>query len=176
MVEGASQRLGVFDPLHGIEILLVDDDQDLAELLSYVISRSGASVRAVTSAREALSLLSEWTPDIVLLDVGMPMMDGYELLAEIRRRPRMQDIPAVAVTGQTHSLDRERAFEAGFDVHVAKPVDLTILIDVVEWLSSRRLPDSEVAPPASASRARRGHLDEGERATADAAYPLRWGR
>ena len=135
----------MFDPLYGTEVRVVDDDQDLVELLAYVISRTGASVRAATSAREALSLLSEWTPDIVLLDVGMPMMDGCELLREIRRRPLLRGVTAVAVTGQTHSIDRERAFEAGFDVHVAKPVDLMILIDLVEWLSSRRLPAAEFA-------------------------------
>jgi CheY-like chemotaxis protein len=123
--------------LDGTAVLVVDDDADSVEILSYVIEDAGATVRAATSGREALRVLAEWKPDVLLLDVAMPDMDGYQLLEAIRSRPGLRDIPAVAITGQAFPSDKERAFEAGFRVHIAKPFDAEALIDLVEWLARR---------------------------------------
>jgi CheY-like chemotaxis protein len=84
--------------LRGKHVLVVDDDPDIVDLIKFVVLQAGATVRTATGATEALNLLveSEWVPDVVLLDIGMPDMNGYELLLAIRRQDGIQSVPAVA--------------------------------------------------------------------------------
>jgi CheY-like chemotaxis protein len=123
--------------LDGTEVLVADDDADNLEIVGFIISAEGATVRTARNAREALDLLPAWRPDVVLLDIEMPSMDGYELLTAIRRHAGLHHVPAVAVTALGGASDKDRAFVAGFEAHMTKPFDGAALIDLVEWLASR---------------------------------------
>jgi CheY-like chemotaxis protein len=115
----------------------VDDDRDGLELLAHVIEQVGGDVRMAKNAREALALLLTWTPDVLLLDISMPDMDGYELLRTIRGVHRLQEVPAVALTALAFKRDEDRAAEAGFNAHVTKPYEVEGLIKLVERLASK---------------------------------------
>ena len=130
---------------------MVDDDPDNLEILGHVILAQGATVQRAKDAREALEMLPGWEPDVLLLDIEMPEMDGYELLSLIRLHPALRNVPAVAVTGLAHATDKDRAFEAVFEAHLAKPFDSAAVIDLVVWLSSRPRPAGRFGDPNPAS-------------------------
>ena len=135
--------------LDGTAVLVADDDPDNLEMLAYIMSAEGATVRTATSALEALELLPDWKPDVLLLDIEMPVTDGYDLLSTIRGRPDLRNVPAVAVTALGYPSDKDQAFAAGFDAHMTKPFDGAALIELVEWLVSR--PASAKARPRPSS-------------------------
>jgi CheY-like chemotaxis protein len=117
--------------LAGTAVLLADDDADNLELLQFVFEQEGAAVRGASSGKEVLALLRDWKPDILLLDISLPDLDGYELLGRVREDPAMREVPAIAITGRAYARDKQRAAEAGFVVHVTKPFDHEALIHVV---------------------------------------------
>ncbi len=121
--------------LNGTAVLVTDDDVENLDGLSFLIAHEGATVRTARSAREALNVLRTWTPDVILLDVSLPDMDGCDLLAAIRREPTLREVPAVAVTGLALARDRARCTEAGFAVHITKPFDLEALIGLIARLA-----------------------------------------
>lgn len=125
--------------LDGLRILLVDDERDTLDLINVELAQHGGDVTAVTSAAEALSLLAESEFDVLISDIGMPDMDGYELIRELRKRERGTDVrlPAAALTAYARVQDRMRAVLAGFSTHIAKPVEPTELITVVASLAGR---------------------------------------
>jgi CheY-like chemotaxis protein len=141
--------------LEGTAVLVADDDPDNLELLAYIMSAEGATVRTARSGREAMELLRDGKPDVLLLDIEMPVMDGYELLAAIRSRADLRNVPAVAVTGRGYPTDKERAFEAGFDAHMTKPFDGAALVELIEWLAAPSNRRSTNPGRASASVSRR---------------------
>jgi len=122
--------------LSGVRILLVEDEADSAEVIRRLLTRSGAHVTLAASMDEALDAVSRATPDVLLSDIGLPEHDGYELIAKLRARPNGQKIPAVALTALARSEDRTRALRAGFQMHVAKPVDSAELVAVVRNLAN----------------------------------------
>lgn len=124
--------------LKGVRVLLVDDSPDHRELVHVGLSAMGASVRTASDAAEALASLSEERPDVIVSDIGMPDGDGYTLIRRVRALPRDSggDIPAIALTGYARSEDRRRAYAEGFQLHVAKPVDLETLASLVAGLAS----------------------------------------
>lgn len=122
--------------LDGTAVLVADDDPDNLEMLAYIMSAEGATVRTASNAREAMELLPDWKPDVLLLDIEMPVTDGYELLSAIRNRADLRNVPAVAVTGLGYPSDKDRAFEAGFDAHMTKPFDGAALVELIEWLAA----------------------------------------
>jgi CheY-like chemotaxis protein len=129
----------VISSLAGTSVLLADDDVDNLELIEFLFQDAGATVRAVRSAEEALALLPDWKPDVLLLDISMPNMDGYELLETIRRdHDGYCEIPAIAITGGAFERDKRRAEAAGFAVHVAKPFDVEALLHLVRGLVDKR--------------------------------------
>jgi CheY-like chemotaxis protein len=128
--------------LHGAAFLVADDDADNLEILHYLIGQEGGKVRSAASAREALELLLTWTPDVLVLDISMPDMDGYELLSAIRGVTRLREVPAVAVTAHAYERDRDRCIQAGFVQHLPKPYDPVTLIEVLAGLSSRPVPEA----------------------------------
>jgi PAS domain S-box-containing protein len=120
-------------PLAGIRILLVDDEIDTRDFMSFVLQEHGADVTVASSASEALKAFAESPPDILLSDLGMPLMDGYSLMTQIRSISSEQggQIPAIALTAYAGEKDRDRAFAAGFQKHVAKPVEPSELVALI---------------------------------------------
>jgi CheY-like chemotaxis protein len=119
--------------LQGVRLLIVDDNSDTRELVATILEQQGAEVSSAASAKEALALLREELPDILVCDIAMPGDDGYELLRKIRSRPRNVggNLPAIALTAYARHEDRERALQAGFDAYLTKPVEPGDLIHVV---------------------------------------------
>jgi signal transduction histidine kinase len=118
-------------------VLLVEDSPDTLLLLNVLFEKRGCRVLAAESAAEALDIAARETPDIIISDIGMPGMNGYELLTSLRRLPGMEDVPALAITGYATEEDRARALAAGFNEHIAKPVDPNELIELVQKLASQ---------------------------------------
>ena len=129
----------LFPSLTGLEVLLVEDENDVREVLTIVLQRCGATVRAASSAREALDMIDKTQPDVLVTDIAMPIEDGYDLLKKIRAldNSRAAKIPAVALTGYAGSEDRKRAMAAGFQMHLPKPVDPEQLAAAVASLALR---------------------------------------
>jgi signal transduction histidine kinase/CheY-like chemotaxis protein len=125
--------------LTGLRVLLVDDEPEAREIISTVVSRTGADIRACSSAREALTTISDWKPDVLLSDIAMPDEDGYSLIKQIRMLPRDKggDIPAAALTAYARDEDRRRALDAGYQMHIAKPVSSSHLITMIARLTGR---------------------------------------
>jgi CheY-like chemotaxis protein len=121
--------------LAGTAVLVVDDDPDNVELLSFAIEQVGGTARGAEDAAAALQLLGTWLPDILLIDLSMPRVDGYELLATLRSSRTFRQIPAVAVTGHVFVEVKERCIEAGFAAHVTKPIDVAALLALIETLA-----------------------------------------
>jgi signal transduction histidine kinase len=123
--------------LDGVRLLVVDDDVDSRDLIEAILAEQGATVASASSARDALRLLEECRPDVLLSDIGMPDMNGYTLLRTIRAMPseRGGKTPAIALTAYARPSDGEQALAAGFHAHVMKPIDQSKLIAVVADLA-----------------------------------------
>jgi two-component system, sensor histidine kinase and response regulator len=126
-------------PPSAASILLVEDSADSRETLAEVLRLLGYQVRVAASAQEALAQLAGWRPDAILSDIGLPGTDGCELMRQVRRLPEQAGVVAVAVTGYGTREDRDAALAAGFDTHLAKPLDLPALDrQLQELLAGRR--------------------------------------
>ncbi len=119
------------------KILVVDDNPDSRHLLRAILRRSCESVLEARQGREALDVITHAEPDLVLLDLEMPVMDGFAVLSQLRQNPRFAALPVVAVTANAMHGDRERALSAGFDAYVTKPVHAVSLRKQVEQLLRR---------------------------------------
>jgi PAS domain S-box-containing protein len=108
-------------------VLVVDDSRDIAETLAMLLEDSGHQVRTAHSGPEALAMVREVVPELILLDIGLPGMDGYEVARRLREDQATRAVRLVALTGYGQASDRERASQAGFDAHFVKPVDLDVL-------------------------------------------------
>lgn len=117
-------------------VLVVEDSPDTLSLLNVLFEKRGCLVLAAESAAEALELAAQQTPDIIISDIGMPEMNGYELLSKLRSLPGLEKVPAVAISGYAMDEDRDRALAAGFTAHIAKPVDPDELFMLVQKLAS----------------------------------------
>jgi len=122
--------------LKGIRVLAVDDEADMRELTKFILMQAGAEVTVVTSADEALLSLSQTKPDILVTDVGMPTVDGYMLLRQIRTLTQAEGgtIPAIALTAYAGEVNRQQALAAGFQRHLTKPIDPEVLIETIAVL------------------------------------------
>jgi len=122
----------VTDRLDNMKILIVDDEADTRELLRQGLEYCGATVSVAASAAEAVEAVMAKTPDILISDIGMPGVDGYDLIRQIRRLPAASGgkVPAIALTAYTRTEDRLQALRAGYDMHVPKPVELAELVAV----------------------------------------------
>lgn len=129
--------------LSGLRVLAVDDEADARELLAELLSTNGVDVRVAASGVDALATLDHWRPDVLISDIGMPDMDGYELLRELRfkeNKGKHTRLPALALTAYATAEDRMRALESGFQMHIAKPVDPAELTTVLASLAGRLNP------------------------------------
>jgi PAS domain S-box-containing protein len=125
--------------LDGLKVLAVDDEVDTREVLRTAFEQCGAEVTTAASASEALALLLETRPDVLISDIGMPDEDGYELISKVRALSVESGgkIPAVALTAYARAEDRLRALRAGYQMHVPKPVELAELVAIVSRLTER---------------------------------------
>lgn len=125
--------------LQGVRVLAVDDEADMRELTKFILMQAGAEVTVVASAHEALLSLSEVIPDILVTDVGMPHMDGYMLLRQIRTLTQAQggQIPAIALTAYAGEVNRQQALAAGFQRHLTKPIEPEVLVKTIAVLVKR---------------------------------------
>ncbi|HEX8283068.1 MAG TPA: ATP-binding protein [Pyrinomonadaceae bacterium] len=139
----ATPEAGAPSALGGLRILVVDDHPDARELLSMVLGRAGARVSTAASAAEALELFQRGELDVLVSDVGMPVVDGYSLVGRVRELAagRGGRIPTVALTAYATGEDRRRALAAGFDAHLAKPVEPSELVSVIAGLVAPGEPD-----------------------------------
>ncbi len=123
--------------LDGRRILAVDDQADTLAVVTRVLTRAGAEVRTAASAVEGLSILGDWRPDLLISDVGMPGQDGYTFIRAVRARNGGRRFPALALTAFAREADRKTAIDAGFDEHLAKPIDAAVLLSTVEQVLRR---------------------------------------
>jgi CheY-like chemotaxis protein len=126
--------------LGGIRVLVVDDDQSNLQMIAQLLRVHGASVMISSDSTRALDIAKGWGPDALILDIGMPVKDGYQLLPELRAvlGKDARALPAVAVTGFASQEDSAKALRAGFQAHVAKPFDMTGLCQLVAQLVGPR--------------------------------------
>jgi PAS domain S-box-containing protein len=131
-----SEALGRLISLKGLRVLVVDDEADARELMRMVLRFSGAEVTAAACAEEAFEQLEHWHPDILVSDIGLPGDDGYVLIQKLRKweAERGRSIPALAVTAYARAEDRRRALSAGFQMHVAKPLEPADLVAAIDSL------------------------------------------
>jgi len=119
-------------PLHGRTILVVEDHDDARELIMAVLGAAGARVLAAATTAEALEHAGRERPDLMVADLGLPVEDGYSLLAQLRRL--YADVPAVALTAYARTSDRDRALASGFQRHLVKPMDPKWLVELIASL------------------------------------------
>ena len=119
-----------------LRVLLVDDQPDLLSMLDLMMQRRQYEVRTCQSASEALKAASEFAPHVVVSDIGMPEMDGYEMMEAMREQPQFGPFRAIALTGYDLKLDGDRAKRAGYDAHLAKPIEFDQLFEMIENLAS----------------------------------------
>ena len=108
-------------------LLLVEDNLDSAEILSLLLEREGFDVRVALDGVEALSVLQGFSPDVAILDLGLPGITGYELIAQLKAKPELKACRFVALTGYSGSEVTKQTVTAGFDAHLTKPFDLSTL-------------------------------------------------
>jgi PAS domain S-box-containing protein len=125
--------------LEGLHILIVDDEMDALDLITVELAQHGAEVKGVTNAEDALAAIEQNKFDLLISDIGMPKIDGYDLIRRIRKQEEEKGtrIPAVALTAYARVQDRMQAIMAGFSTHIAKPVDANELVTVVASLAGR---------------------------------------
>ena len=128
-----------FQSLDGLRVLLVDDEIETREIISTVVERTGAEVKTCTSAREALTELIDWRPDVILSDIGMPDEDGYSFITRVRSLSHDEggNTPAAALTAYAREEDRKQALAAGYQMHIAKPIGAGQLVNMIAKLAGR---------------------------------------
>lgn len=119
--------------LNGLQALLVDDDRDSREFIAFLLEQYGVQVTEAQSATEALSSLGQAKFDLLISDIGMPDMDGYTLIRQIRKQSPEQggEIPAIALTAYAGEIDQQLALAAGFQQHISKPIELEVLMRAI---------------------------------------------
>jgi CheY-like chemotaxis protein len=148
--DAATVRLpatGVIQPvelarLDGVRVLIVDDEHDTRDLLVTVLTQSGAQVNAIATVAEALEILRLKELDLLISDIQMPNEDGYSLIRKVRASEKGQarKIPAIALTAHARASDRLRALSAGYQLHMAKPVEPAELVMAIANLTHHVLP------------------------------------
>jgi two-component system CheB/CheR fusion protein len=139
-VPGADDIDALGNSIAGVRILLVDDVEDVVMVCKALLEMHGAGVEVATSARQGLALLEEGAFDLLISDISMPEMDGYDFLRAVRKMPRYAQLPAIAVSGLAREQDVLRAREAGFAAHIGKPMSVERLAEVIRELLPRRAP------------------------------------
>jgi CheY-like chemotaxis protein len=137
IVPAAQQASQDLPSLVGVRVLVVDDTPSVLEILAAVLQKNGATVTATGTAEEALRLLEESRPHVLLSDLEMPAKDGYWLIREVRALPAPQggSTPAACLTGRIDAEDRASVLRAGFQYHIPKPVEMRTMLGIVALLA-----------------------------------------
>ncbi|MDF2692295.1 MAG: Chemotaxis protein methyltransferase CheR [Labilithrix sp.] len=114
-----------------LRVLVVDDNEDACELLTVVLETRGHAVTVARDGERAVALLREQSFDVAIIDIGLPLVDGLDVARRARALGEGRSPFLVALTGYASASDRERSRRAGFDIHLAKPVDIDALVDVI---------------------------------------------
>jgi DNA-binding NarL/FixJ family response regulator len=120
------------------QLLLVDDEPGLREAVKDYLQESGFSIQVASNAREGWELMQQNTPDLVISDIMMPQVDGYQFLKQLRDDPRFQALPVIFLTAKGMTTDRIQGYQAGVDAYLPKPFDPDELVAIVENLLSKR--------------------------------------
>jgi CheY-like chemotaxis protein len=125
--------------LKNLKILVVDDEAGAREVAETILMQAQAKVRTAEGANAALDILDEWRPDVLVADIGMPNIDGYDFIRQVRARGSQNggNVPAAALTAYARTQDRLRVLSAGFQMHVPKPIQPDELIAVIASLAKR---------------------------------------
>jgi DNA-binding NarL/FixJ family response regulator len=137
MIERNQTRGREIDPM-AARLLLVDDEPGLREAVQAYLEDSGYTVRAASNAREAWELLQQQLPDLVISDIMMPQVDGYQFLKQMREDERFKATPVIFLTARGMKADRISGYQAGCDAYIPKPFDPDELIAIVENVLARR--------------------------------------
>jgi len=140
------------DDLNGIQVLIVDDDADSRDFIAFVVEQAGASVITSATAAEAIATLMQSHLDVLLSDIGMPDMDGYMLMRQVRLLPPEQggQVKAIALTAYAGDFNQQQALQAGFQQHLSKPVEPEMLVKaIVNLLKVGKIPDFSKKPGIS---------------------------
>jgi two-component system CheB/CheR fusion protein len=152
-VTGPARR-GRALPRPGARVVVVEDNADSREVLCALIERAGFECRTAASGIAGLELIDEFAPDVVILDLGLPELDGFEVARRVRANPRHVGIQLIALTGYGQAADRAAAIQAGFDQHVVKPVVAERLLELLaDVLGPSPVPDDPARPAAGAADA-----------------------
>ena len=119
---------------HGAHILIVEDDEDTLELLQSTFKAKGFQVTTCQSAAEALDIVPRKSIDVIVSDIGMPHMDGFDMMKQLRQLPDTRAVPAIALSGYASEKDIRKSLAVGFDAHISKPVDPTELVGTINKL------------------------------------------
>lgn len=124
--------------LNGVSILIVEDDPDTLDLYQRSLRAAGATVRTASTAEGALATLATWHPQIVLCDLHLPGIDGYDLLHDVLANPAWIDIRIISISGSHPAIERERSLHAGFAEHLTKPTKLKDIVGAIACLAAPR--------------------------------------
>lgn len=122
----------------GLRVLVVEDNPDVRNMLRILLELDGHDVEAAVDGRQGLEMIELYQPDVALVDIGLPGLDGYEIARQVRGNPENENVYLVALTGYGERKDRRRALQAGFDAHLAKPVDLDSLTRILTECSRNK--------------------------------------
>lgn len=127
------------NPIDDWVIVIIDDMPDNIAVARTALEFHGAKVRTANSGPEGLKMLQEMQPTVILLDIRMPQMDGWEVFKAIRKRSHLAQVPVIAITAYAMNKDRDDVMEAGFDGYVAKPFDIFTFASEIEKLTTRAI-------------------------------------
>ena len=118
--------------VRGLKIILIDDSEDIVSMMATLLGKLGANVTAAQSSQEALKILEQLIPDVIVSDLEMPGEDGIEFIHKVRIQPKLRHVPAIALTAHAREEDAERALESGYQLHLAKPVHTSELVNAIK--------------------------------------------
>jgi CheY-like chemotaxis protein len=126
-VPAAPKSSGPVRVSRGLRVLVIEDNSDVRHMLKTLLELEGHDVEAANDGLQGLEMIELYQPDVALVDIGLPELDGYEVARQVRGNPENENVYLVALTGYSDRKDRRRALQCGFDAHLAKPVDLDSL-------------------------------------------------
>jgi signal transduction histidine kinase/FixJ family two-component response regulator len=154
VVEAIESEPRALEPTRSLRVLIAEDNLDAAEMLELLISELGHATRVVHDGCSAVSAATEFVPDVVFMDIGLPVMNGYTVVKTLRERPEFANVHFAAVTGWGQDEDRRKAREAGFDSHFTKPLAPDVLEELLASLAQR------AGPPRAAGSTPRTRLTD----------------